>query len=137
MSFSIPKAGDYIDGSAASVTGELSNRVRIAKEDAFHFNGFHADKLLQVLSVYYDEMIQSLVQGLKQAFSNSRNLPKQKRALPVVLSGGTALPAGFRDRFERAFNEAKLPVPTSEIRMAANPLHTAAKGALVAALAGV
>jgi len=135
MSFSIPKAGDYIDSNAASVTGELANRVRIAKEDSFHFNGFHSDKLLQVLNVYYDEMIQSLVQGIKQAFSNSRNLPKQKRPLPVVLSGGTALPHGFRARFEKIFNEANLPVPTSDIRMAADPLHTSAKGALVAALA--
>lgn len=135
MSFSIPKAGDYIDTSAASVTGELANRVRIAKEDSFHFNGFHADKLLQVLSVYYDDMIQALVQGIKQAFSNSRNLPKQKRPLPVVLSGGTALPEGFRDRFEKIFKEANLPIPTSDIRMAADPLHTSAKGALVAALA--
>jgi hypothetical protein len=135
MSFSIPKAGDYIDTNAASVTGELANRVRIAKEDSFHFNGFHSDKLLQVLSVYYDEMIQSLVQGIKQAFSNSRNLPKQKRPLPVVLSGGTALPEGFRDRFEKIFKEANLPIPTSDIRMAGDPLHTSAKGALVAALA--
>jgi hypothetical protein len=137
MSFSIPKAGDYIDSNAASVTGELANRVRIAKEDSFHFNGFHSDKLLQVLNVYYDEMIQSLVQGIKQAFANSRNLPKQKRPLPVVLSGGTALPHGFRERFEKIFNEANLPIPTSDIRMAADPLHTSAKGALVAALADV
>jgi len=137
MSFSIPKAGDYIDSNAASVTGELANRVRIAKEDSFHFNGFHSDKLLQVLNVYYDEMIQSLVQGIKQAFSNSRNLPKQKRPLPVVLSGGTALPHGFRDRFEKIFKEANLPIPTSDIRMAADPLHTSAKGALVAALADI
>ena len=135
MSFSIPKAGDYIDSNAASVTGELANRVRIAKEDSFHFNGFHSDKLLQVLNVYYDEMMQSLVQGIKQAFFNSRNLPKQKRPLPVVLSGGTALPHGFRDRFEKIFKEANLPIPTSDIRMAADPLHTSAKGALVAALA--
>ena len=135
MSFSIPKAGDYIDTNAASVTGELANRVRISKEDSFHFNGFHADKLLQVLGVYYDEMIQSLVQGIKQAFANSRNLPNQKRPLPIVLSGGTALPEGFRERFEKIFKEANLPITTSEIRMAADPLHTSAKGALVAALA--
>lgn len=135
MSFSIPKAGDYIDNNAASVTGERANRVRIAKEGSFHFNGFYADKLDQVLGVYYDDMIQSLVQGLKQAFSNSRNLPKQKRPLPVVLSGGTALPAGFRDRFAKCLLEAELPIPTSDIRMAADPLHSSAKGALVAALA--
>ena len=135
MSFSIPKAGDYIDTSAACVTGELANRVRIAKEDSFHFNGYHPDKLLQALSVYYDEIIQSLVHGIQQAFSNSRNLPKQKRPLPVVLSGGTALPEGFRDRFEKIFKEANLPIQTSDLRMAADPLHTSAKGALVAALA--
>lgn len=137
MSFSIPKAGDYIDTNAASVTGERANRVRIAKEASFHFNGFYADKLHQVLGIYYDEMIQSLAQGLKQAFANSRNLPNPGRPLPVVLSGGTALPDGFRDRFEKILNEAELPIAISDIRMAADPLHTSAKGALVAALADV
>ena len=135
LSFSVPRAGDYIDSSAASITGERANRVRIAKEDSFHFNGFFADKLQQALSVYYDEMIQSLVGGMKQAFSNSRNLLKQNRPLPIVLSGGTALPAGFQARFEKILMEAELPVATSDIRLAGDPLHTSAKGALVAALA--
>src|SRR5271165_6301384 len=132
LSFSIPKAGDYIDTSAATITGERANRVRIAKEDSFHFNGFFADKLQQVLGVYYDEMIQSLVQGMKQAFANSRNLPRSNRPLPIVLSGGTAMPEGFRDRFEKALMEAELPFAASEIRLAADPLHASAKGALVA-----
>jgi hypothetical protein len=135
LSFSIPRAGDYIDTSAAAITGERANRVRIAKEDSFHFNGFFADKLQQALSVYYDEMIQSLVGGMKQAFSSSRNLPRSNRPLPIVLSGGTALPEGFRARFEKILVEAELPISMSDIRMAADPLHTSAKGALVAALA--
>ena len=135
LSFSIPKAGDYIDNNTASVTGERANRVRIAKEDSFHLNGFFADKLHQVLSVYYDEMIQSLVQAMKQVFTNSRGIPKSGRELPVVLSGGTALPEGFRDRFEKILLEAALPITPTEIRMAADPLHSSAKGALVAALA--
>jgi hypothetical protein len=135
LSFSIPKAGDYIDTNTATVTGERANRVRIAKEDSFHLNGFFADKLQQVLGVYYDEMIQSVVNGMKQAFSNSRSLPKSGRNLPIILSGGTALPEGFRDRFEKIFREADLPITATEIRMAADPLHTSAKGALVAALA--
>jgi len=135
LSFSIPKAGDYIDTNTATVTGERANRVRIAKEDSFHLNGFFSDKMQQVLGVYYDEMIQSLVNGMKQAFSNSRSLPKSGRNLPVILSGGTALPEGFRDRFEKIFREADLPITATEIRMAADPLHSSAKGALVAALA--
>jgi len=91
--------------------------------------------LQQVLGVYYDEMIQSLVQGMKQAFSNSRNLPKSNRPLPIVLSGGTALPAGFRDRFQKTLAESDLPIAIDDIRIAADPLHASAKGALVAALA--
>ncbi len=135
LSFSIPRAGDYIDSNAAAMTGERANRVRLAKEDSFHFNGFFADKLQQALSVYYDEMIQSLVQAMKQAFASSRTLPKSPRPLPIVLSGGTALPEGFRARFEKILLDAELPISTADIRMAADPLHTSAKGALIAALA--
>jgi tRNA A37 threonylcarbamoyltransferase TsaD len=135
LSFSIPKAGDYIDSSAATITGERANRVRIVKEDSFHFNGFFADKLQQVLGVYYDEMILSLVQGMKQAFANTHNLPKSNRPLPIVLSGGTAMPEGFRDRFEKVLGEVELPFAAAEIRLASDPLHASAKGALVAALA--
>jgi hypothetical protein len=135
LSFSIPKAGDYIDASTATITGERANRIRIAKEGSFHFNGFFADKLQQALGVYYDEMIQSLVQGMKQAFANARNLPRSNRPLPIVLSGGTAMPEGFRDRFEKALIEADLPFAAADIRVAADPLHASAKGALVAALA--
>jgi hypothetical protein len=134
MSFSVPKAGDYIDNSAASITGERANRIRIEKEQSFHFNGHYADKVHQVINVYYDDMIRTLVTGLREAFANSRNLPKMNRPVPVVLSGGTALPKGFRDRFESILREQTFPVQISEIRMAANPLHSTAKGALIAAL---
>jgi hypothetical protein len=134
LSFSIPKAGDFIDSSTASVTGELSNRIRLAKEDSFHFNGFFADKAHQVIGVYYDDMIRSLVSALKEAFARTKNLPALNRPVPMVLSGGTALPPGFRDRFEKLLWEQDSPVTVSEIRLAQNPLHSTAKGALVCAL---
>lgn len=134
LSFSVAKAGDYIDSSTAAVMGERANRIRLAKEDTFHFNGFHADKVQQVIAVYYDEMITAVVAGLKEALSNTRNLPRIGRPIPLVLSGGTALPEGFRDRFEKALRAAEMPVQISEIRMAPAPLYTAAKGALVCAL---
>ena len=135
VTFSIPKAGDYIDANAASMTGERANRIRLAKEEGFHFNGFFSDKVQQVISVYYDDMIKSLVAGMKEAFGDARHMPKLNRPVPLVLSGGTAMPKGFRDRFEKIFNESNLPIQVSEVRMAASPLEAAAKGALVAALA--
>jgi hypothetical protein len=134
LSFSIPKAGDYIDQSTSSMTGERANRIRLLKEESFHLNGHFADKNFQVLAVYYDEMIQSLVNGMKEAFSTAKNKPKTGRPVPLVLGGGTALPEGFRDRFEKILKASDFPLPVSEVRLAADPLYTSAKGALVAAL---
>jgi hypothetical protein len=134
LSFSVPKAGDFIDESAAAMTGERANRIRLAKEDSFHFNGIFSDKTHQVIGVYYDDMIRSLVSALKDAFAGTRNLPAFNRPIPLVLSGGTALPQGFRDRFEKLLWEADFPITVSEIRLAENPLHATAKGALVCAL---
>ena len=134
VSFSIPKAGDFIDSSAASVTGERANRIRILKEQSFYINGNFENKLQQVLTVYYDDMIQSLVAGLLNVFQGTRNLPKLSRPIPLVLSGGTAMPKGFRDRFEKILRASDFPIELSEIRIAAEPLTATAKGALVAAL---
>jgi hypothetical protein len=134
VSFSIPKAGDFIDSSSASVTGERANRIRIQKEQSFYINGNFETKLQQVLTVYYDDMIQSLVGGLRNAFQGARNLPKLSRPIPLVLSGGTAMPKGFRDRFEKILRASDFPIELSEIRMAVEPLTATAKGALVAAL---
>ena len=134
ISFSIPKAGDFIDSSAASVTGERADRMRVVKEQSFSINGHFTDKLQQVLGVYYDDMIQALVGGLRNAFQSARNLPKMSKPIPLVLSGGTAMPKGFRDRFEKTLHESDFPIALSEIRMASDPLTTSAKGALIAAL---
>jgi hypothetical protein len=134
VSFSVPKAGDFIDSSAAAVTGERSHLIRLAKEDSFHFNGFFADKMHQVIGVYYDDMIHSLVTALKDQFTKTKSMPPFNRPIPIVLSGGTALPTGFRDRFEKILWEQDFPIQVSEIRMSHDPLHSTAKGALVYAL---
>jgi hypothetical protein len=136
VSFSIPKAGDFIDASTASALGERANRVRILKEQSFFLNGHFENKLQQVLTLYYDDMIRTLVAGLVEAFQGARNLPRLNKSIPLVLSGGTAVPAGFNDRFEKALRASDFPLELSEIRMAAEPLTTTAKGALVAALCG-
>lgn len=134
LSFSLPKAGDFIDSSAAAAAGELVNRVRLVKEELFHFNGNYPDKIQQALAVYYDDMIHAVAAGLREAMQNCRSLPRFGRPLPLVLSGGGALPEGFRERFEKALLQARLPVPVSEIRLARHPLAATAEGALAAAL---
>jgi hypothetical protein len=134
LSFSIAKAGDFIDASSASVTGERPNRIRILKEQSFNINGHFENKLQQVLSVYYDDMMQTLATELRKAFQSAGSLPRLSRPIPLVLSGGSAMPKGFRDRFQTVLRPSDFPVELSEIRTAVDPLTTTAKGALVAAL---
>lgn len=134
FSFSIPKAGDYIDSSVAKLRGEPATRIRTIKEESFHFNGNFTNKIYQALSTYYEDMIQALVAALKDTFASVQNMPKLNRPIPLVLSGGTVMAPGFRDRFEKTLRDTELPVSTSEIRLGANPMSSTARGALVAAL---
>ena len=135
FSFSVSKGGDFIDESAASVAGEGPTRVRAIKEQSFYFNGVYKDQVKQALTVYYDDVISSVVNALAEYLSKPRNVPRMDRAIPVVISGGTSLPRGFKDRFEALLKVAALPLAISEIRTASDPLNSTAKGALVAALA--
>jgi hypothetical protein len=74
------------------------------------------------------------VQSLAQALAGQSRLPRLEQPVPLVLSGGTVLPAGFKEVFERALQACKLPIVISEVRMASEPLYSTAKGTLVAAL---
>lgn len=139
VSFSLPKAGDHVDTGAATAAGEVTTRVRVLKEQYFSLNGQSPDalpgKLRQALRVYYEDVIRGVVETMRDAFQEQRALPRLNRPLPLVLAGGTALAPGFRDRFERALRDTDFPLRISEVRLAADPLHATAKGALVAALA--
>jgi len=134
LSFSIGKAGDYIDASVANLRGEPATRIRTIKEQSFHFNGHFANKIHQSLSTYYEDMIQALVASIKDACASVENMPQLNRPIPMVLSGGTALAPGFRDRFEKVLRETDFPLAISDIRLASNPQNSTARGALVAAL---
>jgi hypothetical protein len=134
FSFSIPKGGDYIDDNVARLRGEPATRIRTIKEESFHFNGHFANKIHQALCTYYDDMIQALVASLKDSFASVQNMPKLNRPIPLVLAGGSVLAPGFRDRFEKVLRESELPVAISEVRLGSSPMHSTARGALVAAL---
>ena len=137
FSFSISKAGDYIDSSVANLRGEPATRIRTIKEESFHFNGHFTNRIHQSLATYYEDMIQALVASLRDTFASVQNMPKLNRPIPLVLSGGSALAPGFRDRFEKILRETELPVAISEVRLASSPMHSTARGALVAALSDV
>jgi hypothetical protein len=135
ISFSIPKAGDFIDAHAAAVTGEGATRMRIQKEQTFQMNGQEGDRVQNALTVYHDDVIRTLTNTLRSKIASAQHLPKLHRPVPVVLSGGTAMPKGFLDRFIVALRTRDFPVRISEVRLSNDPLNSTGRGALMAALA--
>jgi hypothetical protein len=134
LSFSIPKAGDFIDAQSALVTGDMATRLRVQKELGFRLNGMNGSRVNNALTVYYDQVIENLVKSLKESISSARKLPKMTQAIPLVLAGGTVIPDGFFERFRDALQANELPVKLSEVRVSAEPLNSTARGLLMAAL---
>jgi hypothetical protein len=134
MTFSINKAGDYIDRSVASVTGEGATRIRLIKEESLDLSRAPEDKFESALHIYYDDVILSLVESLRNALADAKNMPGSEKPVPIVLSGGTAMPKGFLEKFQKAVERDKFPLAISEIRMAKDPLTATARGCLIAAL---
>lgn len=135
ISFSLPKAGDFIDTHAAAVTGEGATRMRIQKERTFQMNGPGGDRVQNALMVYHEDVIRTLTSTLRAKVASTQRLPKLHRPVPVVLSGGSALPEGFLECFSATLRAQEFPVSISEVRLSDDPLNATARGALMAALA--
>ncbi len=133
VTFRLAKAGDWIDESVASVTGEVATHVRVLKETGLDLSKPPKNKIEEALHIYYEELIHDLVTSLKNHLATTRDLPRLEKPIPIVLSGGTSKPKGFRDKFEAVLSKSNFPLEISHVRMAADPLNTTAKGALIAA----
>ncbi|HQR38566.1 MAG TPA: HU family DNA-binding protein [Blastocatellia bacterium] len=134
FALSTSKAGDYIDTSVASVTGEAPTRVRTIKEEGLDLRRQPHNKFEAALSIYYDEMILSLVEALRTDFAQHANLPRMDRPIPIVVSGGTATPRGFVEKFTQQLDQAELPFKVSDVRLASDPLTATARGCAIAAM---
>ena len=136
ITFSVPKSGDYIDRNAAEVLGERnSTRVRLYKEENLDLSRQPKDDMTRALHIFYEDVLQTLIDRLRAEFKRSSSLPKIDRPLKVVLAGGTAKPAGFLQKFEEMLHaEGDFPVQLAEVRMAKDPLSTTANGCYIAAM---
>ena len=134
LTFCTVHAGDYIDHSAASVTGETPTTVRLYKESEFSLKRITNSSMDQALAVYYGDVIRSVVDGLEEALSETKRLPKLDKPIPIAVAGGTAQVDGFQLVFGDAVKDASLPVEIGDVRLAKNGFNTTAKGVLMAAM---
>jgi hypothetical protein len=135
ITFSIPKAGDYIDSNVAEVLNETPTRVRLFKEEKLDLLKEPKDDLSRALHIYYEDVLQSLIDRLRDELKGSGQLPKIDRPMPIVLAGGTAKPRGFLQKFESLLRAgSNFPAEISEVRLARDPLGTTAHGCYIAAM---
>ena len=134
--FSVAKSGDWIDQQVAMAVDETASRVSAIKESSLDLSKEEGlSKIESALSIYYNHLIEYVIENIKQEFAKARRLPKIANPISIILSGGTSLPKGFSGRFKQILDRLKLPIPVGSVRMASQPLRSVAKGALVAASA--
>jgi actin-like ATPase involved in cell morphogenesis len=141
MSFSLVNSGDWLDESAARATGTTASRIQAIKERGLNLMDPNDGdpktfREREALIVYYKSLILRVLETIKVEFEKRRGSIDLPNAIPLILSGGTSLPKGFKETFEAGFSTVKdkFPIPISEIRMAKDPLNAVAQGLLVAAL---
>ncbi|MBF0336464.1 MAG: hypothetical protein HQL05_01395 [Nitrospirae bacterium] len=134
ITFSIQKGGDYIDAMVSREVGEPATKIKVTKEEALDLSVLPKNRIETALHVYYLDLINTLVDTLRGVISSSDNIPKISAPIPIVLSGGTAMPKGFKEKFDETLRRSNMPIDISEVRIARDPLNTTAKGALKMAM---
>jgi hypothetical protein len=137
IAYSLQKGGDFIDSMVGISVGEPATKVKSIKEKDLDLTTSPRTRIETALHIYYNDLIQALLQNLQDVLQSSDKVPKISQPVPLVLSGGTAVPRGVRDLVEKGLKTVKLPIEISEVRLAGDPLNTTAKGAMVMALSEV
>jgi len=140
LTYSVQVGGDYIDASVSEDIKLSATHIKVYKEESLSLSALPKNNMETALHMYYIELITALAKSLEKAFAKTGGLPmtgdvpKVFSALPIVISGGTAMPEGFKDKFVDALDDIELPFEISSVRVADDPLNSTAKGALIMAL---
>ena len=141
MSFSISKAGDYIDSSSAKAVGTTSTRISSIKEKGVNLlNPEEGDpkqiREREAIIIYYKNLIRTALDSINKEFKKGQSTIELPSQIPWVISGGTSLAKNFLPLFQQEYNKVKgtFAVGISEIRLARDPLNDVAKGLLIAAM---
>lgn len=131
--FSTTKSGDWVDRMSAVATGEPDSVVQAEKEaGGFKVGEANTNPVLAAVSAYYDRLIDYTTKQLSFALTGHKSLPKFKDPLKIVVAGGTSQANGYIEKFQEKLNENNFPLQIKEVVHANDPLHSVAKGCLIA-----
>tara|TARA_R110000824_G_scaffold148242_3_gene317895 strand:+ start:72398 stop:73537 length:1140 start_codon:yes stop_codon:yes gene_type:complete len=134
VEFSCTKSGDHLDSEVSRMTGTPISKVIKTKEKKLDLRNVDFDDRVQAaLSIYYDDMIDRMVQHISNQFSNQNSDMDGK--IEIVVAGGTSMAPGFCERLEEAVERADFPFEVYRIRHSDNPFYSVSQGACIRAQA--
>jgi hypothetical protein len=135
LTFSVARGGDWIDGGAAKATGSTSSRMCAVKEKGIDLLA-PKTREEEALALYYKALVVYCIDHTAAEFAKIADRFALPKAIPIVVSGGTALAGNFLPFFEQVFEtkRKRFPIEVSEIRQASDPLNAVARGLLIQAL---
>lgn len=135
ITYSIQHGGDDIDEKVGREVGLSATKIKGIKEEGVDLSKSPKNNIELAIQMHYTDLINQLVLSMEKAISSSNKMPKLTGPVSIVIGGGAAAPKGFDEKFESALQSISLPFEISSVRVAKDPMDTAAKGALVMAVA--
>ncbi|MFN3485411.1 MAG: hypothetical protein ACK44W_08025 [Planctomycetota bacterium] len=133
LCFSTARSGDWVDFHVAQALGITPVKAALIKEKGVDLVN-PKSREEDAISIYYRNLIKYNLTNIAERFRASENMPSFPEPISIVFSGGTAMAGNFIELVKAVFKELDFPIPVKDIRMAKDPLHATAKGALTAAM---
>lgn len=134
LSFSVARGGSYIDRNAAKSLRANPVLIQATKENPDFDLMKPKSREERAIQAYYKELIRYSLAVFKKEFERESSRIYLAQPIPLVVSGGTSLPKGFLELFERCLGDKdKFPLKLKEVRHASDPLKAVSKGLMIKA----
>ncbi|MCK5016981.1 MAG: hypothetical protein KAS32_07910, partial [Candidatus Peribacteraceae bacterium] len=130
--FSINKSGDFIDQQSAMACGVADSIMNHIKENDLDLtkDEFEVSPEERALIFTHRHVIKNTIDTVVKTFASSENI-NIIEPVPIIISGGTTLPNGFVEMFERELENTTLPFKYTEVIPVKDRLTSVAKGCLI------
>jgi len=133
VTFSTSRAGDWIDKNVAQVLAIKPNRATALKEKGVDINN-PKSREEEAVAIYYRNLINYTLTNIKEKFQTAEQTPQFPEPVDIVCAGGSSQITGFIKIFQEELEKVNLPIAINKVKLASEPLHSTAKGCLLAAL---
>ena len=116
------------------MTGTPISKVIKIKEKKLDLNNIDFnDRVQAALSIYYDDMIDRMVQHITHKFAAQNS--DMDGEIEIIVAGGTSMAPGFCTRLEDAIKRSEMPFNIYRVRHSETPFYSVSQGACMRAQA--